>query len=279
MPMKFRQSWGMVLALCLCSTTAWAANDAAVSFERARQLVAAGDLAAARKALVAAVKADRSNQQYLQQYLLVSQAIKLQQAVKTEKDPKRWEAAAQSLSLFYSSQGLHAQALPVDEAIYNRLKSADAAVQLGETMLALDEHGRAVELLRDAPQNSPASQALLCVALVRQGNTDEANQVASTLKVASDADPFTLYLAARAQAAVGDSSALATLKRCYESVPPSRLNALKNHTKQCRDFARLTSSAAFSEVLRTQSKVPESKCSGGSSCSSCPMRGNCSHGK
>jgi hypothetical protein len=32
-------------------------------------------------------------------------------------------------------------------------------------------------------------------------------------------------------------------------------------------------------VLRTESKVPESKCSGGTSCSNCPMRGKCSHGQ
>ena len=41
--------------------------------------------------------------------------------------------------------------------------------------------------------------------------------------------------------------------------------------------ADMTSSAAFAQVLQTKSKVPESKCSGGSSCSTCPMRGNCSH--
>ena len=97
-------------------------------------------------------------------------------------------------------------------------------------------------------------------------------------RCAPAADSFTLYLTARAQAAVGEAAkSLATLTRCYESVPPSRLEPLKSHTKLCSEFADMTSSAAFAQVLQTKSKVPESKCSGGSSCSTCPMRGNCSH--
>ena len=78
-----------VLVLVSCaSATVWAAGDAEKAFQQAQQLVAKGDLLAAKKALVIAVKAERSNQKYLQQYLLVSQAIKLQAAVKTQKDPQ-----------------------------------------------------------------------------------------------------------------------------------------------------------------------------------------------
>lgn len=269
----------LALATCCCAPC-WAANVAEDAFQEAQQLVASGDLLAAKKALVTAVKAERSNPKYLQQYLLVSQAIKLQEAVKTQKDPRRWESAAQSLSLFYTTHDLYAQALPVDEAIFKRSKTADAAVQFAETLLALKKFKQAAEVLSGlAPQQATtASQALLCVSLARQGDLSEAKRVEAGLQTTSAADSFTLYLTARAHAAVGETTrALTTLTRCYESVPPSRLEPLKSHTKLCSEFAGMASSDAFAQVLKTQSKVPESKCSGGSSCSSCPMRGNCSH--
>lgn len=260
----------------------WGAGDAELAYEKAQQLVAAGDLAAARKSLVTAVKSDGDNQRYVQQYLLVSQAMKLEQAMKSERDLGRWETYAQSLSLFYKNQGVLTQALPIDAAIHERLQTTDAAVQYCETLLEMEQYERAVQVLRALKSRdaNTSSQALLGIALARQGSLDEALKIVTDLRVAADADPFTLYLTARAQSVVGEGAvALATLRRCYESVPPSRLDALKTHTKECSEFAALASGAEFADVLRTQSKVPESKCSGGSSCSNCPMRGKCSHGQ
>jgi hypothetical protein len=279
---NFPSRVGFSFVLWLALPTLALAGEAERAYQQAQRQVAAGDLAAARRSLVAAVKAERGNQQYLQQYLLISQALKLEAAVKTERDPQRWESAAQALSLFYTSQGHPARALPVDQAIFDRLQTAESAVQLAETLLSLDEAGGAVDVLRtlSAERATSASSAMLCIALARAGEPDEAERVGKALQVGSAADPFALYLAARAQAVIGQpDQSMATLTRCFQSVPPSRLDALKSHSRSCLDFAGLASSAAFAQVQQTESKVPESKCSGGSSCSTCPMRGNCSHGK
>ncbi len=258
-----------------------AANDAEQAFQRGQQLVAEGDLRAAVQTLGSAVKLDRDNQRYLQQYLLTRQAVQLQAIMDKEKDSQRWEMAALALSSFYSSQNLYARALPVDEAMFKRLKTADSAVQLAETLLSLEKPDRAAEVLASlgTEKATTASRALRCVALARQGEVDEAKRVAATLRLASDADPGTLYLTARAQATVGqEAQSLATLTRCFEGIPPSRLDLLKSHTKLCVDFQSLATHPSFTQVLQTESKVSESKCSGGSSCSSCPMRGSCGHG-
>ena len=259
-----------------------ASNSAEQAYRQANQLVAQGDLVAAHESLKAAVRMDRANQKYLQQYMLVYTAVKLQKSFETERDLQRWQQHAQSLSLFYASQGLHAQALPIDKAIYQKLGTTDAAVQLAETHLEVGNSQEAVEVLNhlNAQQATVASCALLGVALARQGDVPQAEEVVGSLATLTSTDPFTLYLIARAQAAVGhDGQSLATLTRCYEAVPPSRLSDLKAHTQSCQDFAGLVKQASFTSVLQTQSKVAESKCSGGSSCSSCPMRGNCSHGQ
>jgi hypothetical protein len=81
---------------------------------------------------------------------------------------------------------------------------------------------------------------------------------------------------ARANVSVGnDNQALDLLTRCFEATPPSRLEVLKSHARKTPEFVSLASTPQFAEVLKTESKIAESKCSGGSSCAGCPMRGQC----
>ena len=81
---------------------------------------------------------------------------------------------------------------------------------------------------------------------------------------------------ARLHAAVrSNEEALKLLTRCFESLAPSRLPGFKDHAKKTPEFATFISTAAFQQVLLTESKIAESKCSGGSRCATCPMRGNC----
>ena len=129
-----------VLAACLFATLpTYAQSDAENAFANGQARLADGDLTGALKAYIAAVKADRDNQQYLQQYLLVRQAVTLQAAWNDQMKDAQWEQTALALRRFYLSQGLHAAALPIDEAMFARLPSADTAVQLAETLLALGD--------------------------------------------------------------------------------------------------------------------------------------------
>jgi tetratricopeptide (TPR) repeat protein len=172
--------------------------------------------------------------------------------------------------------------LPLDQGLWDRAPTADNAIQLGETLLTLDRAGEAVQILGslDRQRSTPASQALLAVALARQGKLNEARAIAASTRVTEPSDPVTLYLTARMHAVVGQSDqALSALGRCFQAVPPSRLEALKSLARECPELAALASLSAFETVLRTPSRVAESKCSGGSSCSSCPMRGGCAHGE
>lgn len=281
MTSKLMRTTVLVLVSWLSTVSVAAAGDAEKAFERGQQLVAAGQLRAAAEAVRDAVMRDLNNQTYRQHFMATRQALKYQMIIDAGQTSAHWDEAADGLSLYYRSRGHHEQALPIDQAIYEKRESADAGIQLAETLLALEQSERAAEVLEEVAsrQATPASRALLCVALARQGDAPSAQRMAATLHAASNADPYTLYLVARAQAAVGeDAQAMETLTRCYESVPPSRLGALKSHTKSSPEFGQLVSSDAFSRVLETESKVPESKCSGGSSCGSCPMRGKCSRG-
>jgi len=272
-----------VLAGLLVGVVAtWTATARAETAQQAHAaggtLLAQGDLRGSLDAYVRAARADRSNQEYVQQYMLVRRAILLEDNLKKETEPTRWERTAQALRSFYVSQGAHRPALAVDEQIHARRNATWSAVQLAETQLALDMAAEAAQVLSSLPpsQSNAATQSLLAVALARRGKADEARQIADAVSLPDGADPGTLYTAARMYAVVGNTSrALGLLTRCFEAVPPSLLGTLKGHAQRLPEFAALASSGEFAEVLRTESKVPESKCSGGSSCAGCPMRGQC----
>ncbi|MCU0960601.1 MAG: hypothetical protein MUF48_10905 [Pirellulaceae bacterium] len=274
---------GLFLFLTLgLSVHADAASDADKAFGDGQQLLASGDLRGALRAFVTAVKLDRENQQYMQKYLLVRQAVQLQDVVAGESDPRKWEQAAWALRSFFNDQNLHAQVLPIDRALWERSATADNAIQLSETLLGLDRPAEAVKILSslDRQTATPASEALLAVALAREGKLSEAEAVAARGDGTAASDPGTLYLTARMHAVVGNTGqALDTLTRCFQAVPPSRLDKLKSMARECPDFAAVARLASFETALRTPSQVPESKCSGGASCSSCPMRGGCAHGE
>jgi tetratricopeptide (TPR) repeat protein len=257
------------------------AQQAEQAYAIGNEQLTQGDLRAALKSYALAVQADRSNQQYAQQFLLVRQVLLLHQAMDTETDVQRWNQSAQALRTFYASRGMHQQALPVDEAVFAREKSANAAIQLAETRLALGDHAAAADALSglEPERVTPGARALLAIALARQGKQEEARQVAEQVTVSNDAGPGTLYLVARMHGAAGeDKVSMEVLRRCFEAVPPSRLDDLKQHARTCPDFASVSATAAFAAALQTASKVAESACSGGSSCSSCPMRTQCASG-
>jgi tetratricopeptide (TPR) repeat protein len=264
-------------AVVLFASVGWGVSpDRAVS--EGNHLLAKGDLHGALKAYAAALQEDRSNAEYAQQFMLVRRVLLLEDRLSKETDPSRRVEVCQALRAFYVSHGLRERSLPLDEEIFERLGTANAAIQLAETHLALDREAAATQLLSSlkADRANDATQALLSVALARQGKLNEARKVAGGITATEDAGPGTLYIFARMRAALGEEQfALTTLKRCLESVPPSQIDSLRSHARACADFASLARSESFAEVLKTESKVPESPCSGGSHCGNCPMRGNC----
>ena len=273
-------SFTLLLSLVIASVASVPALGARAdgAFAQGNTLLAQGNLPGALQSYAVAVRADRDNQQYRQRFMLVRQALSLRKQLGVEKNPQRWQQMAQALRSFYASQDLQAQALAIDVQIHKRLATADSAVQLAQTQLALEMNAEAAATLRALGRKkaTPATEALRAVALARQGEIDEAIDIALKADAATDADPGTLYNLARMHAAVGNNDqALALLTSCFEAVAPSRLDALKLHTRGCADFGELASTAGFAEAMQTQSKVAESKCSGGSSCAGCPMRSKC----
>lgn len=265
---------GMVLAL----SAAAGGETPQDAYARGKALLAQGEFEGALAAFTAAARADQSNREYLDQYSLARRVVLLRQRLETEQDPERWAYLARSLHALYCGEGIFSAAIPLAEQIHARLKDEASAVLLAETQLAVNRNAEAAAVLGalDKEKTTAASRAVLGVALARQGDVQAAREILKAVGLGQDAPPQARYATARLYALTGHSAeAAAALAACLESVPPSRQAHLREHARRCPDFAALASTAAFAKALQTASKVPESACSGGSGCGSCPMRGNC----
>jgi len=274
---------GLISATLLFTAVLARAETAVESFAKGETLLTKGEVGAALQSYAAAARADRGNQEYMQHYAMVRRIVDLRSRLETEQNPQRWEYTARALRAFYVSERVYSELLKVDQEIHSRLTSAESAVMLAETQLAMDRNSDAARTLA-ALQPSKATemtQALLGIALVRSGKTDQAKQIAEKLNLPNGSGSSIMYAAARLHAASGESAkAMGLLKACFEATLPSQLEGFKSHAKDCPEFAALVSNPAFARVMETQSKMPESKCSGGSSCAGCPMSGKCpSQGK
>jgi tetratricopeptide (TPR) repeat protein len=278
--MKIWTAWTVVLTVAVAALpTSIQAETARQDFAQGEALLAKANFPAALQAFAKAARKDQDNQDYVQRYAVVRQVIALRQHLDGERDSARWEYFARGLHSFYVAEGLLDEALALDKKMHAKLKTASAAKTLAETQLALNLNEEAAKTLAGLAkaQQTPATQALHGLALARQGEMDQARQIAASVDLADDAGPGMTYSVARLNAAVGNhEQALALLTRCFESLAPSRLAGFKDHAKKTPEFTSLVSTAAFDKVMLTESKIHESKCSGGTSCANCPMRGQCS---
>jgi len=278
--MKTCLQWAVVLSVALAAIpTSVRAESAKQAYSRGKALLAEADFQGALQSFAKAARKDRENQQYVQQYAIVRQVIAMRQRLDSERDLARWKYYARGLHSFYVSEGLLNEALALDEKMHAKLNAASSAQRLAETQLALNMNDAAAATLAglDAARQTPGTRALYGLALARQGEMEKAKEVAANIELADDAGPGMIYSVARLSAAVGgNEKALTLLTRCFESLAPSRLSGFKDHAKKTPEFASLVSTAAFDKVLSTESKIHESKCSGGSRCAGCPMRGKCS---
>lgn len=275
-----RLSTALLVVAALTVPALARAENAEQAAARAKALLAQGDFDAALAAYATAARADQDNRTYVQQYAVVRRVIQIRKQLEAEQDTERWQYLARALHAFYISQGIYSEALALDEKIHARLGTASSAAALAETQLAMDLDAEAAKTLSalEPERATPTTQALLGIALAREGKMDEARRVAAGVKLPEKAGPRMVYTAARLQGATGNTrEALKLLARCFESTAPSLLDGYKAHARKCPEFTALASTAPFAEVLKTKSAVPESKCSGGSGCAGCPMRGKCAH--
>lgn len=267
-----------VMAVALLAAGLVRGETAEQTFAKGKAALAKADFAAALESFAAAARANLDNQEYLQHYLIVRRIQHLRSSLESAKTPRQQEQIAQSLRAFYIGEKLYSEALALDKKMHEKLNTASTATMLADTQLAMNLNADAAKVLAsiESDKATSATRALLGIALARTGKITEAKQLAGAVTLPEEGDPGLYYLAARLHALTGDSTKAADLlKRGFEWTPPSQLEAFKAHAKANPDLASVATSAGFAAAMAAESKISESKCSGGSSCANCPMKGKC----
>lgn len=254
------------------------AAGAAEAFARGTERLRNGDAEGALREYASAARADPEDERYRQEYLLLRRVIKMREALAVEADPQTWRETALALLNFYYQRGLHREVRSLAERLHQRSNSPSSAVMLADAHLALREDGAAERVLAaQDPKALPVEgRLLLGIARARQGKLDEAKALLAGTALPPGAGPRVRFDRARLEILCEDGgAALRTLGLAFESTAPSRLDAFKPFAKAHPDFASVAGTKAFARVLKTPSKVPESPCSGGPTCATCPKRGGC----
>ena len=253
------------------------APDAARRYDDGRTLLGRGDLAAAYQAFAEAAKADPENEQYRKLAMTMKRVLALQKFVDENEPSEKWEKMVGSLHAFYLRNDAVKPAISLDRRAHEKLKSAFSASLLAESLLEADRNGEAAKFLGDLDGDllDCQNRIYLSIALARLGDAGKAAEVAASNPLPEDAGPGLLYDFARYDALAGRAEqALERLTLLFQKTPPSSLPMLRTFVKRCSDFRSLASCEAFPRVMKTASLVKESKCSGGSGCGSCKMKGS-----
>ena len=277
--MRLRSS--ILIGLCVLLTTnvCLAKNDAANVFARGEMLLQSGDFSGALKVLTKAAKLAPNNEAYRREATLVRRVIQIRSRHDKIEDTERWTMMAKALHTFYHDRKVYTAALDLDTRAHAKLGTDDSAVMLASTQLALDMNEDAATMLGglDKDKSTPHTRALLGIALARQGKIDKAKALLEPFKAPEKHAAELALDFARLRALVrDDSGTIQMLKQYFELTPPSRLEKARTAARECTDLKRLAETEAFAAALKTDSKVKESSCSGGTSCGSCPNRSSCS---
>jgi tetratricopeptide (TPR) repeat protein len=270
------------LAASLSAATPESTGQAAASFDRGNALLAEADFAGAMEAYTAAAKADPENADYRHQAALVRRVIRMRDLLDREQDNERWEMTARALRAFYYANGVHTEALALDRQHHERSGDAESAALLAETELELGMNAEAAALLGALAEDdlTPRSRVLQGIALARLGRMDEAKACAEACAESPALAAGMCFDLACLYSLIGDQqTAGEMLKRCLQSTPPSRVEAMRAFAQSRADLSGLAASPGFAAILATPSNMKESSCSGGTSCGNCPSRGACGGGQ
>lgn len=267
------------LTLLLIASPATAENDAGSLFDQAKASLEKADFDGAAALMEKAAAADPDNQEYAQELRLLQRVMKIRSRLDMQAAPEKWEKTARSLRSYYYTNKIYSEALVIDQACYEKLKDADTASRVGKTMLTMEKNEDAAAFLDALPAElkSDRSEVLRGIACARLGKTDDAGKIAAAMTDMKEPSPVQCYERACLSSLVSQQAAAAKmLVQAFESTPQSRLDEFKQYVKDSTDLAAFYKTPMVAKVMETKSKVVESKCSGGSSCGSCPSRGGCS---
>lgn len=259
--------------------SAAAVADVSELLDEAKACLRKADFKGAASAYEAAAK-QSGDDDYKADARLIHRVIALRERLAGLGADDTWVPLATGLRTYYFDNQIYSEALPLDRRLYAHAATAESAVTLARTHLALGQDAEVRKLLAQLPEEATSAHTRVLAALVhaRQGNRDAAREVLPTLPKSASVDEF--IDRARVYALLGDTAEMAKMiRRGLEATPPLRIANMRGNIRHCAEFTRLHDTAVFTKALATESKIKASDCSSGTSCGKCPNRSKCGSGE
>ncbi|NUM36801.1 MAG: hypothetical protein HUU50_19840 [Candidatus Brocadiae bacterium] len=252
------------------------AQDAQEHFLKAKMLLQQSNFSDALKCLEKASNMDRSNQEYKREYMLLRQVIKVRKYLPKEPDQERWSSMAFSLYTYYMQNKAYIEMIEIAKEIHGRVSNSDSFLLVAESFLIAQQNKEVVAWISQVTPPGPFLQVLYAIAVARMGEIEEGKKIYWELAKKEQKNSFYFFYKASLEALIGyKETSLKTLLVCFQNTAPKQLTMIKARVQESKDFAELAPEKSFQEVMQTKSLIPESSCSEGKDCSSCPQRGKC----
>jgi len=216
----------IIAMLGLVAPVVRAAESDAEWVKQAEAQLASGDFTAALASYAAAVKADATNDELKQEYAVLRQVIRIRDMHAAEEDAKRKQQMAAALRSFYYDHALYGDALTLDTQTHTDVQDAGTAANLAESHLELNQNAEVVKLLSELPekQQTARTRTLLAIALLREGNTEDAEALAGKVQKPEQDDPGLYFELACMYSLLGDvDRSSEMLTQSFQATRPSLL--------------------------------------------------------
>lgn len=266
-----------LLAICLFYLFGMLqAQDAQENFLKGQELLKQSNFEEALKCFEKAWKLDKSKESYKREYMLLRQVIKVRQYLPKESNQEKWASMAYSLYTYYTQCKAYDEMIAIAKEIHEKVSNDDSFLLVAETYILTQKNKEAIQWISPAKPLSPFLNILYAIALARTGEIEESKKIYGELAKKDQKNVFYIFYKASLESLIGyKETALKTLAVCFKYTPSAQLGLLQERAMEFPDFKALHQDQAFKEVMKIRSMVPESSCSEGKDCSTCPSRSKC----
>ncbi len=255
-------------------------------------VLADSDFDSALKLYANAARENADNSYYKDQYSILRRVIKMKTALDKAAGTtdnlndtviKRLSTYYQAVRAYYYSKGFYSESLKLDDMAMKLIPGEQQALNYAESVVVVNPDN-ALETVSgiSADSENGAGQIELYNLLLqsRKAKSDNLQAAVDKIKVNPEADPESLvYLACIYKNAGDQAKAYEYVQMALEHTVPSEINGTRILASSMEEFKGEANGKEFVEVLKTESKVAQSGCTGGSSCNSCSLKGKCSSTK
>ena len=265
-------------------------DPAIISLEaKVKDLVSStSDFNSALKLYAGAARQNSDNPYFKDQYSILRRVIKMKSALDkaadkndkpNEKVLERLSSYYQAVRAYYYSKGFYSESMKLDEMAMKLVPGQQQTLNYLESVVVVnpdDASDTVSSICADSADEASEYELFNLLMKSRNAGSSDLTSEIDKITVDPEANPAGfVYLACIYKNAGDETKAYEMVQKALEHTVPSEINGTRILASSMKEFKDDVNSDKFAAVLKTESKVAQSGCTGGSSCGSCSLKGKC----